>query len=86
LGLSALENKSVQKEAPPPPEVLITQVVKGDVPIVCEWVGTLDGSENADIRARVAGHLQKKDYQERSYVKEGDLVFEAMPGHSKPPS
>ena len=57
----------------------MTQVVKGDVPIVREWVGTLDGSENADIQARVAGYLQKMDYQEGGYVKQGDLLFEIDP-------
>jgi membrane fusion protein, multidrug efflux system len=71
--------EAVQTEAAPPPEVLVTQVVKADVPTVREWVGTLDGSENADIRARVSGYLQKKDYQEGSYVKEGDLMFEIDP-------
>jgi RND family efflux transporter MFP subunit len=71
--------KTVQTEAPPPPEVLVTQVVKADVPIVSEWVGTLDGSENADIRARVTGYLQKKNYQEGGYVKEGDPLFEIDP-------
>jgi RND family efflux transporter MFP subunit len=71
--------EAVHSEAAPPPEVLVTQVVKADVPIVREWVGTLDGSENADIRARVAGYLQKKDYQEGSYVKQGDLMFEIDP-------
>jgi membrane fusion protein (multidrug efflux system) len=62
-----------------PPEVLVTQVISGDVPVIREWVGTLDGSENADIRARVTGYLQKRDYQEGSYVKEGDLLFEIDP-------
>jgi RND family efflux transporter MFP subunit len=71
--------KAVQTEAVPPPEVLVTQVVKADVPVVREWVGTLNGSENADIRARVNGYLQKRDYQEGSYVKEGDLMFEIDP-------
>ncbi len=79
FGLSACEKKTVQTEPPPPPEVLVTQVVKADVPIVGEWVGTLNGSENADIRARVTGYLQKKAYQEGSYVKEGDLLFEIDP-------
>src|SRR3974377_1729098 len=68
--------KAVQTEAAPPPEVLVSQVVKADVPVVHEWVGTLNGSENADIRARVNGYLQKRDYDEGSYVKEGDLMFE----------
>ena len=49
--------KTVQTEAAPPPEVLVAQVMKADVPIVREWVGTLNGSENADIRARVNGYL-----------------------------
>jgi len=71
--------KAAQTEAAPPPEVLITQVVKADVPVVREWVGTLNGSENADIRARVNGYLQKRGYQEGSYVKEGDLMFEIDP-------
>src|SRR5215813_2757428 len=71
--------KTVQTEAGPPPEVLVTQVAKADVPVVREWVGTLNGSENADIRARVNGYLQKKDYQEGSYLKEGDLMFEIDP-------
>ena len=71
--------KAVQTETAPPPEVLVTQVVKADVPVVHEWVGTLNGSVNADIRARVNGYLQKKDYQEGSFVKEGDLLFEIDP-------
>ena len=71
--------KAVQTEAAPPPEVLVSQVVKADVPVVHEWVGTLNGSENADIRARVNGYLQKRDYDEGSYVKEGDLMFEIDP-------
>jgi len=57
----------------------VTQVVKGDVPIVREWVGSLNGSENAEIRARVAGYLQKKNYQEGGFVKQGDLLFQIDP-------
>src|SRR6516165_7902512 len=79
FSLFGCEKKAVQTEAAPPPEVLVTQVVKADVPVVHEWVGTLSGSVNADIRARVNGYLQKKDYQEGSFVKEGDLLFEIDP-------
>jgi membrane fusion protein (multidrug efflux system) len=39
-------------------------------------VGTLDGSENAEIRARVTGYLLKRAYQEGAMVKKGDLLFE----------
>jgi membrane fusion protein (multidrug efflux system) len=79
FSFSGCEKKTVQTEAPPPPEVLVTEVAKGDVPTVGEWVGTLDGEENAEIRARVTGYLQKKNYQEGGYVREGDLLFEIDP-------
>jgi RND family efflux transporter MFP subunit len=79
LGLSGCEKETEHAATPPPPEVLVTQVVKVDVPIIRQWVGTLDGSDNADIRARVTGYLQKRNYQEGSFVKGGDLLFEIDP-------
>lgn len=65
--------------APPPPDVLVTTAATRDVPVYREWIGTLDGSENADIRARVTGYLLKRDYREGSLVKKGDLLFEIDP-------
>jgi membrane fusion protein, multidrug efflux system len=79
FGLAGCEQKTEHAEAPPPPEVLVTDVVKADVPIVRQWVGTLNGSDNADIRARVTGYLQKRNYDEGSFVKEGDVLFEIDP-------
>ena len=62
--------------APPPPaEVLVTEVVQKDTPIYVEWVGTIDGNVNAQIRARVQGHLQSRDYTEGSLVRANDLMF-----------
>ncbi len=58
-----------------PPEVLVTEVVQRDVPVIRQWVGTLNGSENADVRARTTGYLQQRAYQEGGYVKKGDLLF-----------
>ena len=59
-----------------PPEVLITEAKTRDVPVYREWIGTIDGSENAEIRARVQGHLTKRVYTEGGLVKKGDLLFE----------
>src|SRR5258707_9175497 len=47
--------------------------------MIRQWVGTLNGSENADVRARTTGYLQKRAYQEGGYVKQGDLLFEIDP-------
>ena len=60
---------------PPAPEVLVTEVVLRDVPIVSEWLGTTEGAVDADIRAQVAGYLVSRDYQEGSRVEPGTLLF-----------
>jgi membrane fusion protein (multidrug efflux system) len=72
------QREEVAKEVPPP-EVLVTDAATRDVPVYREWIGTLDGSENAQIRARVTGYLLKRSYNEGSLVKKGDLLFEIDP-------
>jgi RND family efflux transporter MFP subunit len=62
-----------------PPEVLVMDAATRDVPVYREWIGTIDGSENAEIRARVTGYLTKRDYDEGSLVKKGTLLFEIDP-------
>src|SRR5207253_3008148 len=59
--------------------VKVEPVVERDVPISVEYVGTLVGSINAQIRARVAGHLMSQNYSEGSPVKAGDLLFQIDP-------
>ena len=61
------------------PEVLVTEVTRKDVPIVKEWVATLDGFVNAGISARVSGYLISQDYKEGTAVKKGDLLFQIDP-------
>ncbi|HMD01681.1 MAG TPA: efflux RND transporter periplasmic adaptor subunit [Candidatus Baltobacteraceae bacterium] len=64
---------------PPPPEVLVTEVKQDDVPIYDDFVGTLDGSVNASIQARVQGYLTSQNYIEGGEVKKGDLLFQIEP-------
>ena len=78
LALPACQREEASKTATPP-DVLVTAAATRDVPVYREWIGTLDGSENAEIRARVMGYLMKRDYQEGSLVKKGDLLFEIDP-------
>jgi len=61
---------------PPAPVVKVEQVVERDVPISSEWVGTLVGYINAQIRPRVSGHLMSQNYREGSLVQSGDLLFQ----------
>jgi len=61
------------------PVVEIAPVEQRDVPIYGEWIGTLTGQINADVRAQVSGYLFRRDYKEGSYVKKGQLLFEIDP-------
>jgi len=61
--------------APPPPEVLVTEVVQKDVPIESEWVGTTVGFVNAQVMPRVQGYLLKQEYKDGARVDEGQLLF-----------
>ena len=67
--------------APPgaAPDVEVVQVEQKDVPIFGEWIGTLDGFTNADVRAQVTGYLQRQAYQEGAFVNKGQLLFEIDP-------
>lgn len=64
---------------PPPPTVLVTPVVRQDVSLFIEAVGTLDGYVNAEIRARVKGYLRTQSYKDGATVKEGQLLFTIEP-------
>ncbi len=71
---------SSRAAAPPPlPVVKIEPVVEQDVPVSAEWVGSLVGSINAQIRARVTGHLISQNYTEGAFVKSGDFLFQVDP-------
>jgi membrane fusion protein (multidrug efflux system) len=62
-----------------PADVEVVQVEQKDVPIFGEWIGTLDGMTNADVRAQVTGYLLRQGYQEGAFVRKGQLLFEIDP-------
>ena len=81
LAATALAAACDKKEPPkmPPPVVEVAPVVQKDVPIYQEWIGTLDGFVNAEIRPQVEGYLLRQVYQEGSLVRKGDPLFEIDP-------
>jgi RND family efflux transporter MFP subunit len=69
-----------QASGPPPaPEVRVATVIQRDVPVYSEWVATLDGYVNAQIRPQVSGYIIKQDYKEGSLVRKGQVLFEIDP-------
>ena len=80
LIVGATRSKNVSGAQPgASPDVEVVQVEQKDVPIFGEWIGTLDGFTNADVRAQVAGYLLRQGYQEGAFVKKGQLLFEIDP-------
>jgi RND family efflux transporter MFP subunit len=69
------------KAAPaiPSPEVEVASVLQKDVPIVSEWVATLDGYINAQIQPQVAGYVIRQTYKEGSFVRKGQILFQIDP-------
>jgi len=58
------------KPQPPPASVVeVAPVEEKDIPIYGEWIGTLSGQVNADIKAQVTGYLLTQSYKEGSYVR-----------------
>src|SRR5215211_3963933 len=72
-------SKPAASPAPPPPIVEVIQVEQKDMPVYGEWIGTLDGMVNAEIKAQVSGYLLKQYYTEGSFVRKGQLLFEIDP-------
>lgn len=71
------------KGGPPPPEVTAMVLEAKTVPYPMEYVGQTAGSREVQIRARVDGILQRKNYVEGSIVNEGDLLFTIEPDSYK---
>jgi len=74
LAAGACDN-STKPVAPPPPTVYVAAVERRDVALYIEAVGTLDGYDNAEIRARVRGFLRSQGYKDGSFVKAGQSLF-----------
>src|SRR5579863_427444 len=66
-------------QAPSAPVVQIAAVEQKDVPVYGEWIGTLTGQVNADVKAQVSGYLLKREYKEGSFVHKGEPLFEIDP-------
>jgi RND family efflux transporter MFP subunit len=78
-GLVCLSCAKKQAPPPPPPAVEVATVIQKDVPITKEWIGSLDGYVNADIRPQVMGYVLRQVYKEGSFVRRGEVLFEIDP-------
>ena len=63
----------------PDTEVLVAAPVQQDVPVHSEWVASLDGYVNAEIRPQVSGYIISQHYKEGAVVRKGQVLFEIDP-------
>jgi RND family efflux transporter MFP subunit len=76
LAICAGCSSQAEKPAPPPPGVTVAPVIQKDVPVYQDWVGTMTGNINADIRPKVEGFLLTQLYTEGSFVQKGQAMFQ----------
>jgi RND family efflux transporter MFP subunit len=76
LLLVACETTKAAVPSAAPPEVSVAAVVTRTVPVTSEWIASLDGYVNAQVRPQVSGYLLKRNYHEGAVVSRGDVLFE----------
>ena len=79
LILALIGCQKSQQSTTSPPDVEVVEVLQKDVPIWKEWIGTLDGLWNAQIRPQVTGYLLRQTYKDGAFVKKDQLLFEIDP-------
>jgi membrane fusion protein (multidrug efflux system) len=79
--VSGCQPQAAQTAPPqmPPPEVNTVVLEARDVPVVYEYVGQTIGSREVEIRARVAGILLARNFEEGTVVKQGQSLYSIDP-------
>ena len=76
-GAACRDRSASAAAAPPPPQpVSVVTVAPERVEVSSEWIATLDGVVNAQIRPQVSGYLLRRTYREGAFVRKGDVLFE----------
>lgn len=81
--LTACGGKPPAAHQMPPPQVGVLTVQPQSEALTKDLVGRLSAFRSADVRARVAGVLLKRNYVEGSDVKQGQLLFQIDPAPLK---
>ncbi len=75
LSLAACQEPPAAQSAMQPAAVTITQVSTQDTPFTLTLPATLVGSKEVEVRARVAGILQSRNFKEGDRVTKGQSLF-----------
>jgi RND family efflux transporter MFP subunit len=75
LSAACTANEAAAPPSPPPPTVPVVDVTPETVAVASEWITTLDGQVNAQVRPQVSGYLVRRLYQEGARVRKGEVLF-----------
>lgn len=73
------EPRRAAPQGPPPADVTVQKVSPHDVPATWEYVGQTAGSRDIEVRARVAGILLKRNFDEGRAVRKGESLYQLDP-------
>jgi membrane fusion protein (multidrug efflux system) len=72
IGITAMsEAQGPGQGPPPPPEVSVVTVEPHTVPVAYEFVGVTEASRIVEVRARIQGFLESRDFEEGAYIEQG---------------
>jgi membrane fusion protein (multidrug efflux system) len=76
LTLSGCDSRTADEAgAMPVLTVIVAAAERRDVPLHLEMVGSIRGRQDVPIRARVEGFLESMEFQEGTFVTQGDLLY-----------
>lgn len=77
--LAGCGERGTEKKTIAPAEVPTITLRASDVPVAAEFVGQTESSQQVEIRARIAGYLDKRLYTEGTMVQPGQPLFQIDP-------
>jgi multidrug efflux system membrane fusion protein len=77
--LGCSQKPSGDNPAPPPKNVLVTQVFTADVPVQLHEFGRVTSPESVDVKPQVSGRITEVHFKDGQDVRKGDLLFTIDP-------
>ena len=71
--------KSAEKAPPPPTPVVVAEVVQHTVPIVRDFTARTEAVPTVEVRARIAGVIERVAFEEGTQVTAGQTLFVIQP-------
>lgn len=78
-GCSAESDEIDSEDESPAVEVPVREIQSGVTTVSRTYTGRISGSRAVEVRARVNGTLESRDYEEGELVQEGDILFHIDP-------